>query len=104
MAGNPDGGPTIKTMDVSAIGGTTQTQAFSFDITGKSRAQMGWTPHEWTFVADADLTTLRFMSTTIDTPGWGPALDMVSVVPVPAAVLLGMLGLGAAGLKLRKLA
>jgi len=32
----------------------------------------------------------------------GVAQDMLVCVPIPAAVLLGMLGLGAAGLKLRK--
>jgi choice-of-anchor C domain-containing protein len=106
MAGNPDGGPTIKTMDVSAIGATTQTQSFAFDVTGRSRSSMGWTPMQFTFVADAASTTVRFMSTVpaSQTAGWGPALDNVSVVPVPAAVLLGLLGLSAAGLKLRKFA
>ncbi len=34
--------------------------------------------------------------------GWAEASDSFIVVPVPAAVLLGMLGLGAAGLRLRK--
>jgi len=100
MAGNPDGGPVIKTMDVSAIGTTTQTATFTFNTTGKSKTNMGWTQYDWTFVADADLTTLQFMSTT--GTAYGPALDMVSVVPIPAAVLIGMLGLGVAGLKLRK--
>jgi len=33
---------------------------------------------------------------------WAPTRDEVVAVPVPAAVLLGMLGLGASGLKLRK--
>jgi hypothetical protein len=32
----------------------------------------------------------------------GYGQDLLYVVPVPAAVLLGMLGMGAAGLKLRK--
>jgi choice-of-anchor C domain-containing protein len=103
MAGNPDNGPTIKTMDVSAIGTTTQTQGFSFDITGKTRSNMGWTSMQWSFVADAPVTTLQFMSTvTGDQNAWGPALDNVSIVPVPGAVLLGMLGLSVAGVKLRK--
>jgi choice-of-anchor C domain-containing protein len=103
MAGNPDDGPTIKTMDVLAIGTTTQSQSYSFDITGKSRTAMGWLPMKFTFVADAESTTLQFMSTvTGQQNAWGPALDNVSVVPVPGAVLLGMLGLSVAGVKLRK--
>lgn len=109
MAGNPDGGPTIKTMDVSAIGVATQTQSYAFDITGRTRSNMGWAPQEFTFIADAPSITLRFMSTVVylgdsTNVGWGPALDNVSVVPVPGAVLLGMLGLGVGGWKLRKFA
>ncbi len=110
MAGNPDGGPTIKTMDVSAIGATTvQTQSYAFDTTGATRTAMGWTPMTFAFVAENASTTLRFMSTVVypgdpSNVGWGPALDNVSVVPVPGAVLLGLLGLSAAGVKLRKLA
>ncbi len=107
MAGNPDGGPTIKTMDVSVDTTVPQTQSFGFDTTGKTRSNMGWTPMQWSFVADAPSTTLRFMSTVVypgnpSNVGWGPALDNVSVVPVPAAVLLGMLGLSVAGVKLRR--
>jgi len=107
MAGNPDGGPNPKTMDVSAIGITTQTQGFSFDASSTTRTSMGWTPMEWSFVADDTSTTIRFMSTVVyagdpSNVGWGPALDNVSVVPVPGAVLLGMLGLSVVGVKLRK--
>jgi choice-of-anchor C domain-containing protein len=103
MAGNPDNGPTIKTMDVLAIGTTTQSQSYSFDITGMTRASMGWTPMQFSFVADAPLTTLQFLSTVTGSENaWGPALDNVSVVPVPAAALLGLLGLGAATVRLRK--
>lgn len=105
MAGNPDNGPTIKTMDVLAVGTTTQSQSYSFDITGKTRSLMGWTPMQFTFVADATSTTLQFISTVTGSQNaWGPALDNVSVVPVPGAVLLGILGLSAAGVKLRKFA
>ena len=105
MAGNPDNLPMIKTMEVSASGSPTPAGSFSFDITGKTRSSMGWTPMQWTFVAGATTTTLQFMSTVTGTyNAWGPALDNVSVVPVPGAVLLGLLGLSAAGIKLRKYA
>ena len=105
MAGNPDNVPTIKTMDVLAIGSTTQSQSFTFNITGHTRQNMGWTAEHWTFVANAANTTLQFMSTvTGSNNAWGPALDNVSVVPVPGAVLLGILGLSAVGVKLRKFA
>jgi choice-of-anchor C domain-containing protein len=106
MAGNPDKGPTIKTMQVSAIGAATQFDDFSFDITGKTRSAMGWTTMEWTFVADAAYTTLQFMSTVTgnNVDAWGPALDnvCVSAVPVPGAALLGTIGLGLARWKLRR--
>lgn len=101
MAGNPAGGPTIKSMDV-AVG--SQITSFSFDITGKTLSNMGWQNEQLTFVADSDATTLQFVSTI---PGeFGPALDNVRVtptnvpptpptpIPVPGAALLTMLGVG----------
>jgi choice-of-anchor C domain-containing protein len=105
LAGNPDGGPPVKTMRLSAIGGSTQTQDFTFDASGSSRTDMGWTSKQWSFVADASSTILRFESITDGTSygyGYGPVLDNVSVVPVPGALLLGVLGLGATGLRLRR--
>ena len=101
MAGNPARGPIIKPMRVFADG---QSQDFTFDITGRTFSDMGWTSMNWSFVADDTQATLRFQSLTGS--GWGPAIDNVSlnpsVVPVPGAVLLGMLGLSVAGIKLRK--
>lgn len=104
MAGNPDQGPTIKTMQVSAIGATTQSEDFSFDITGKSRTAMGWETMTWEFVADASYTTLQFMSTVTgdNVDAWGPALDNVRVTPVPGAALLAIAGLGFAKWRLRR--
>lgn len=104
MAGNPDPRPVVKTMQVSAIGHTTQSGDFSFDITGKSRTAMGWETMEWEFVADAPYTTLRFMSTVTgaNVDAWGPALDNVRVTPVPGAALLAFAGLGVAKWRLRR--
>jgi choice-of-anchor C domain-containing protein len=114
MAGNPwpamghPPGPTTMTMDVSAIGIGTQTQSYSFDTTGHNFTSMGWETMQFAFTADAANTTLRFLSTSSadNNPGYGPTLDNVSlnVVPLPGAILLGMLGLGAAGVKLRRFA
>ena len=94
MAGNPDGPPALKTLDVS-ITGIDDVQ-FSFDKTGKTKTNMGWETKYLTFTATAATTELKFTSTSGDS-AYGPALDNVSVVPVPGAVLLGAMGLGMAG-------
>jgi choice-of-anchor C domain-containing protein len=75
MAGNPDGGPVVKSLWVSAGG---DSQDFSFDTTGKSRANMGWSPKSWTFRAKSFVTGLEFFSLTGGV--YGPALDRVRVV------------------------
>lgn len=98
IAGNPDSA-AIKTMELSAIGATIQSAAFTFDNTNCSLSSMGWTNVEWLFVADADSTTIRFLSTTSQAiKGYGMALDNVMVhAPIPGAALLGLLGLGSSG-------
>jgi choice-of-anchor C domain-containing protein len=94
LAGNTDSGPTTKTLKTSA--GATVLLS-SFDTTGHSRGSMGWTPVSFEFQAVGSTETLTFLSTT-DTP-FGPALDNVSVTPVPepstwAMMLLGFTGVG----------
>jgi choice-of-anchor C domain-containing protein len=108
MAGNPDRGPAVKTLEVSAAGGS---QTFTFDTTGHSLSQMGWERKNWVFTALADTTTLSFSSLTTNMPpeqynAWGPALDDVYVgaVPVPGAVVLGLMGLGTLGWWMRRYA
>src|SRR2546422_581062 len=66
----------IKRMRVTAAG---QSQDYSFDITGRSPNNMGWTTHVWSFTAVDQSTTLEFYS--LDTEGGdsGPALDDVIV-------------------------
>lgn len=81
LAGNPAGPPTVKTLDVTATGAA--SSSYSFDVTGHTLADMGWTPETYTFLATSTSTTLSFVSTT--TGFWGPALDNVTItetVPV----------------------
>jgi hypothetical protein len=92
MAGNPAGPPDVKTMQVSAAG---QIQQFTFDTTGipwpLGGSSMGWTTMQWSFVADAATTTLRFTTQDIS---YGPALDNVNVglIPAPGAIVLSGIG------------
>jgi choice-of-anchor C domain-containing protein len=77
LAGNPGEAPMEKKLQVSAGGKTTE---FTFDITGKTRTDMGWVTKTWEFTAEADETTLQFMSLTEGCSG--PALDDVVVVAI----------------------
>jgi choice-of-anchor C domain-containing protein len=77
MAGNPNGGPAEKKLRVSAAG---KNMEFTFDGSGKSRPDMGWVSKSWDFVANADETTLEFLS--LIEGDAGAALDNVVVVPV----------------------
>jgi len=90
LAGNPTGGPSIKTIDTS-LGGNTILSS-SFDVTGKTYANMGWTQYTYDFLASSTSTNLVFTSTTTDAcspitsaSACGPALDDVSIRAVPEA-------------------
>jgi len=92
LAGNPGGIQGIKTLRVfESVGG--RSQDFTFDTTGKSRADMGWTTKTFLFTSNGifPLSSLEFRSLT---PGpYGPALDKVRVVrvfsvPMPMIQLL----------------
>lgn len=54
------------------------------------------------FGADRDFSTLQDIGFIIETGSSTGDTFHTSVVPVPGAVLLGMLGLGAVGIKLRR--
>jgi choice-of-anchor C domain-containing protein len=101
LAGNPDNGPTVKTLGA----GVTVTVPFSFDITGHDKSNMGWTEESFEFTATSVLSTLSFTSTACcssnpDYPkAFGGALDDVSVTAIPepstwAMMILGFFGLG----------
>lgn len=105
MAGNPEGGPTMKSMLVSA-GATNQT--FTFDITGHSKPAMGWQTFSMHFVASAATSRIEFLS--LNNTATGPTLDAVGVelvqgmntVPEPATFALFGGGLGLVGLIARR--
>jgi choice-of-anchor C domain-containing protein len=86
MAGNPDGRPTLKTMDVlwTPDGGSESiVMQPQFTVTGQTTHQnMGWTTYSVLLKATANQTTLGFRSTTTNSP-YGPALDNVRLYAVP---------------------
>jgi choice-of-anchor C domain-containing protein len=92
LAGNPDGAPVTKSVQVTSGG---VSQLFAFTIAGASRADMGWAYHSLLFTAAGSSTTLSFLS---DTAGayYGPALDDVSVTAVPEPATLSLVALGLA--------
>jgi choice-of-anchor C domain-containing protein len=85
LAGNPNQLPRIKPLRVSAAG---QTVEFTFDATGKTGRNMGWTPKTWTFTATGSSTTLEFRSLTVSPQtGFAAAIDNVAVIAEPAVSL-----------------
>jgi choice-of-anchor C domain-containing protein len=75
LAGNPAGPPTVKTLDVSATGGT--VDHFTFDTTASTLTNMNWAAESYSFFATTGSTTLSFVSTTAT--AFGPAIDNVVV-------------------------
>ncbi len=74
---NPNAPPTEKKLQVAAGGNKTE---FTFDTTSKKTNDMGWVRKTWEFAAEADETTLEFLSLTEGADG--PALDDVVVVAI----------------------
>ncbi|MGW4941778.1 choice-of-anchor C family protein [Actinoplanes sp. NPDC004185] len=77
LAGNPAGGPAVKTGQV-LINGTVR-QTFSFDTTGRSFTKMGYVRRSFVFVGTGGPATIDFASTSGPT-AYGPVIDKTSVV------------------------
>jgi choice-of-anchor C domain-containing protein len=101
MAGNTDGGGAVKVITVGAGG----DHSISFDSTGKSHGDMGWTTQSFSFVADSVSSTLRFSGSANNTY-YGAALDNISVtaapVPEPETYAMLVAGLGLLGFVARR--
>ena len=100
LAGNPDGPPTIKHLQVSA---GNDSAIFQFDITGHGICSpgcggqsMGYQHHSFFFTATAPTSTLRFSSLSPPNGAFGPALDnvTVSLASVPEPSLSALLCVG----------
>lgn len=80
LAGNPYDGAKVKQLRVEASG---QYQDYSFDVTGRSGTNMGWTEHTFEFAACTSNPTLSFRSLISD--NGGPALDTITVNEIPTS-------------------
>ncbi|MCG3039251.1 choice-of-anchor C family protein [Streptomyces fenghuangensis] len=76
LAGNPEGNPSLPRTGRALVDGQ-NFQDFSFDVTGRTRADMGYVTRQFTFVANNDTTTLAFASTVGG--AYGPVIDDVRV-------------------------
>ena len=77
--------PGLKYLRVTASPAVSTQMIYSFDVTGKSYADMGWMPQTFVFTADSAATTLTFQN--VDNNWCGPAIDNVSISGGPTAVV-----------------
>jgi choice-of-anchor C domain-containing protein len=74
LAGNPDGGPAVKTGQVLVDNAVVQN--FSSDTTGKSRSNMGYQLQKFSFTSAGPTAKVEFRSTTNTV--YGPVIDKVT--------------------------
>jgi len=85
LAGNYGAGPVVKPLAVTINGVTTN---FTFDTTGRSALNMGWTTHTISFVASSNSSTIDFVSDVSASGGTlnaGAALDNVRITTAAVA-------------------
>jgi choice-of-anchor C domain-containing protein len=97
LAGNPDGSPTTKSLNVFS---GAFIQGYTFSTVGASRADMNWVYKSFTFKATSTSSVLTFQSTT-PSVFYGPVIDDVTV-RAPEPMTLALFGTGALGLAIRR--
>ncbi|HVT83213.1 MAG TPA: choice-of-anchor C family protein [Phycisphaerae bacterium] len=101
LSGNPDGGPSNKTLRVIA-GNVTQDYAFDISVMHNTLANMMWQPYSFQFVATNATSSIELYNTMPTVTSQGPVIDNVSVVAVPEPGALSIFGLGVGGMILRR--
>jgi hypothetical protein len=106
MAGNPDGGDPIKTLRAFVTNSAFDLTSydFSFDTTGFSKSDMGWTLEHFSFTnPTGGNIQLQFVGTNDNTP-YGAAIGgiNISAVPEPAAWAMLLIGFGGIGMAMRR--
>lgn len=104
LAGNPDGPPPVKPVNVYIDG--VLNYAPTFTLGSSTRAQMNWLEYSFVYTASGTTDVLRFESTSGS--AYGAALDDVSIAAVPEAstwlmMLLGFVGVGFASYRQRQI-
>jgi choice-of-anchor C domain-containing protein len=80
LAGNPNGTPAVKALEVSW--GDTVLDTVQFDSTGGTKGDPGWVAHDYEITASAGMTRLTFRS--LSAGCYGALLDAVRVRKAPA--------------------
>jgi choice-of-anchor C domain-containing protein len=89
LSGNPDGGPLVKAVRVSAAG---FTHDYTFDNSGQTLRSLTWQPITFSFLATSASTTLGFTSLSSSGSSYGALIDNVRVEPVPEPSTFFLLG------------
>lgn len=99
LSGQPNAGPAIKQLQVIWEG--LRVDMESFDVTGRTLSDMGWSHREVIVTAKGSSAALRLFGSDPANVDGGPALDNVSVTPVTAAVRAGLMAtpFGKVGIK-----
>ncbi len=99
LAGNVWSGAQIMNMDVvwnGAVAGS-----FSHNTAGRSGSDMGWTVYSVTVIGTGGSDRLMFRGMS-GSAAAGPALDAVTMAPVPTPGVMAVAGIAAAGLLRRR--
>jgi choice-of-anchor C domain-containing protein len=100
LSGNPDGGNPLKTLQVSATGGT--PESFLYTTGSNTHASMNYLSESYVFTASSNSTTINFQSLDAYPSPYGPVLANVAMgaATTPEPGFYGVLGLGLSGLVL----